>query len=461
MEGAPSDNLFVSGLPVEFDTEAIQQFFSACGNVTSCKSLGNGAAMVRFSSTEEAQMVRDNMSGQQPMGCPTPMTIKFARSGGPSLEPAPGRLLAPTPGGHKTMLCKWFMNGNQCTNGDYCKFAHGEEDMKEQGSWSGPDGGKGGGKSNTRTVQCKFYLQGTCQKGEECSFLHDDDPVESFAKGCLETLLQKIVGGGGDSGFGPAGGKGKGKVRQPGLPPVMQANGDWGCPECGDIQFARNPACRNCGSPKTGWASATPYGKGGGKGGILRTSDLIDGLIAEGLPGGNHEKDKNSLYITNLPFDTTDEDLYIIFASFGAIPPRGVRIMPGTPGRRLYGFVNFIEETNAEFAMMAMNGVTQPDGYKLVVKLKTPKENTGKGGGGAAYGGMMGGMMGGGADEAAGIDPTMLQKLRAKLKTGTANSAYDISQWYIVENLGHVTQESEMKSICDMLLAACTHLGLS
>ena len=47
----------------------------------------------------------------------------------------------------------------------------------------------------------------------------------------------------------------------------------------------------------------------------------------------------------------------------GAIPPRGVKVMPGVAGQRLYGFVNFMDSANAEFAMMALNGVSQPDGH--------------------------------------------------------------------------------------------------
>merc|ERR1712023_515088 len=47
--------------------------------------------------------------------------------------------------------------------------------------------------------------------------------------------------------------------------------------------------------------------------------------------------------------------LYILFFScFGAIPPRGVKVMPVLAGQRLYGFVNFMDEVNAEYAVAAM-----------------------------------------------------------------------------------------------------------
>ena len=35
---------------------------------------------------------------------------------------------------------------------------------------------------------------------------------------------------------------------------------------------------------------------------------------------------------------------------------RAAKVMPGQVGQRLYGFVNFMDNANAEFAMMAMNG---------------------------------------------------------------------------------------------------------
>merc|ERR1740117_1461564 len=104
-----------------------------------------------------------------------------------------------------------------------------------------------------------------------------------------------------------------------------------------------------------------------------------------------------------------------------------------------------------------MNGVTQPDGAKLVVKPKTKKSDmVALGAGGlAAYSGF--------ADAAAaappGVTPAMMMRLQKKLSTGMMSS-YDVSQWYILEYLGHVTSEAEMKSTCDQLLAACSHLGL-
>jgi len=79
-EGAPSDNLYVSGLPDEFDNSSVQQFFGAIGNVVQCKSFGNGYALVRFSSADEATNVKTSLTGQKPVGCAQPLRLTYAQS---------------------------------------------------------------------------------------------------------------------------------------------------------------------------------------------------------------------------------------------------------------------------------------------------------------------------------------------------------------------------------------------
>mmetsp|Transcript_9403 Transcript_9403/g.15180 ORF Transcript_9403/g.15180 Transcript_9403/m.15180 type:complete len:384 (+) Transcript_9403:53-1204(+) len=70
----------------------------------------------------------------------------------------------------------------------------------------------------------------------------------------------------GRGGFGPAMMKGGGCFG----PPMMMAcgggggggrPGDWFCPSCGDVQYARNAVCRNCGTPKP---AVGGIGMGGG-----------------------------------------------------------------------------------------------------------------------------------------------------------------------------------------------------
>lgn len=77
-EGDPSDNLYIMGLPKEFDTDSVQQFFGAVGNVIQAKSFGNGYALVRFGSMAEAKLCKESLHGQKPIGCVQPLTITYA-----------------------------------------------------------------------------------------------------------------------------------------------------------------------------------------------------------------------------------------------------------------------------------------------------------------------------------------------------------------------------------------------
>ncbi|CAJ1430527.1 unnamed protein product [Effrenium voratum] len=141
-----------------------------------------------------------------------------------------------------------------------------------------------------------------------------------------------------------------------------------------------------------GWKGATqvarpaPYtvgkgvgvpGKAGGKGKSCSIKTLQNGLIeAKALPGSNEmSNDKNALYISGLPSDTQDIDLYKIFAPFGPIAPRGVRAMLYPDGTcQGFGFVNFLQPEHMQAAADLLNGTSMPDGKELVVKPKAPKK---------------------------------------------------------------------------------------
>mmetsp|Transcript_74328 Transcript_74328/g.191763 ORF Transcript_74328/g.191763 Transcript_74328/m.191763 type:complete len:263 (-) Transcript_74328:135-923(-) len=114
------------------------------------------------------------------------------------------------------------------------------------------------------------------------------------------------------------------------------------------------------------------WGKdGGGKAGI---KVLKKGLQYAGvLPGGKWQNDENALFVGGLPRDTTDGDLYEIFATFGAIPSGGVRAMPGEEGTcKGFGFVNFTNHEAAVNAIQTLNGTMMPDGTTLKVCTKGP-----------------------------------------------------------------------------------------
>jgi len=88
-------------------------------------------------------------------------------------------------------------------------------------------------------------------------------------------------------------------------------------------------------------------------------------------------------YVKNLPPDTTDVDLYKLFAPFGAIAPTGVKAMMTPEGIcKGIGFVDFVDPTAAATAVMALDNFALPDGTSLQVSQKTPSKGGGKGKGG-------------------------------------------------------------------------------
>merc|ERR1719382_534573 len=122
-----------------------------------------------------------------------------------------------------------------------------------------------------------------------------------------------------------------------------------------------------------GWGMSMPKGKGkgGGKGiKAVKTSLISSGAV----PGGKWSNDDNALFIGGLPQDTTTEDLYEIFATFGPIPTRGCRAMMNDWGScKGIGFVNYLDQQAAQTAIMTLNGAAMPDGTTLVVSVKQAK----------------------------------------------------------------------------------------
>lgn len=320
-EGEPSDNLYIMGLPEGFDTDSVQQFFSAIGSVQQCKSFGYGYALVRFSSLQEAQLVKNSLSGQQPAGCVKPLVITYAQSTKKNdwRCPACGDLQF-----QKNAACR-MCNTPRPTDGT-------------------------GTVGETGEI-CQFFAKaGWCKHGDGCRHSH----------------------------VSPAPG-------ETGLPAYADS-GDWTCTQCGDLQFKKNKSCRLCGSPPPapgespafgkakgkGAGAAGPYplanlAKGCGKGKEMCTAEaFINELIVGGLPGGDHDHTLNLIMVAGLPVDCTDEHLYQVFATFGAVPPNGARIeSDGTGQCNGTAAVNFLEATSADMAVMALNGIQLANGLKM------------------------------------------------------------------------------------------------
>ena len=109
----------------------------------------------------------------------------------------------------------------------------------------------------------------------------------------------------------------------------------------------------------------------------------------------------NKLFVGNLSFNVTENDLNDAFAAHGTVTETNL-MMDRTTGRpRGFGFVTMSSPAEAEKAIEAMNG-KELDGRALTVNIARPREDRpagGAGGGGGRrreFGGSGGGYGGGG-----------------------------------------------------------------
>jgi RNA recognition motif-containing protein len=111
---------------------------------------------------------------------------------------------------------------------------------------------------------------------------------------------------------------------------------------------------------------------------------------------------ENKLYVGNLSFQTTDDQLTQIFSEFGQVARASVVTDRETGRSRGFAFVEMATAEEANAAMEALNG-QMVEGRTLTVNIARPREggggprrSFGGGGGGGGYGGGGGGGFGGG-----------------------------------------------------------------
>ena len=101
----------------------------------------------------------------------------------------------------------------------------------------------------------------------------------------------------------------------------------------------------------------------------------------------------NKLFVGNLSFETTENDLQDAFAAHGTVTETNL-MMDRVSGRpRGFGFVTMSSPEEAQKAIEALNGA-QLDGRALTVNIAKPREERPPGGGGGGrreYGGGGGG----------------------------------------------------------------------
>ncbi len=99
-----------------------------------------------------------------------------------------------------------------------------------------------------------------------------------------------------------------------------------------------------------------------------------------------------NLYVGNLAFSTTSDDLAKLFGDYGTVSRAQVTTDRETGRSRGFGFVEMSD--GGEAAIQALNGA-QFQGRTLTVNEARPREPRPSGGGGGGYGGGGGGGRGG------------------------------------------------------------------
>ncbi|HKX83756.1 MAG TPA: RNA-binding protein [Pyrinomonadaceae bacterium] len=104
----------------------------------------------------------------------------------------------------------------------------------------------------------------------------------------------------------------------------------------------------------------------------------------------------NKLYVGNLSFRVTSDDLHEHFATAGAVSSANVVMDRETGRSRGFGFVEMATDDDATNAIAQFNG-QEYDGRNMVVNEARPREEGGgggrggRGGGGGGRGGYQGG----------------------------------------------------------------------
>lgn len=91
------------------------------------------------------------------------------------------------------------------------------------------------------------------------------------------------------------------------------------------------------------------------------------------------------LFVGNISYNTTENDLQDAFAAFGTVVETNLMMDRATGRPRGFGFVTMSSAEEAQRAVEGMNG-KQVDGRALTVNVARPREDRGPGGGGGGGG---------------------------------------------------------------------------
>ena len=102
-----------------------------------------------------------------------------------------------------------------------------------------------------------------------------------------------------------------------------------------------------------------------------------------------------NIFVGNLSFQTSQDELFAAFSNFGAVERVNIVTDRDTGQSRGFAFVEMTDRTAAEAAISALNG-SELNGRAMNVNEARPKPQGGSGGGGGGFGNRGGGGGGGG-----------------------------------------------------------------
>ncbi|MFC1573136.1 RNA recognition motif domain-containing protein [Candidatus Eisenbacteria bacterium] len=92
----------------------------------------------------------------------------------------------------------------------------------------------------------------------------------------------------------------------------------------------------------------------------------------------------SKLYVGNLPFEVTEDDLHELFTAHGAVTSANVITDRETGRARGFGFVEMEQADDAQKAIQSLDG-QEFKGRNLKVNLAKPREERTGGGGGRGW----------------------------------------------------------------------------
>jgi len=154
---------------------------------------------------------------------------KLPKGAGKGAAPA----VAASSGGFKTKMCQFFAAGT-CSRGAGCTYAHSARELQAGGtqaaapwsapaaaapwttpaakSWTAAPAAAPATSSSYKTSICRFFEQGTCQKGAACLYAHGAWELKTPGQG--KGLAAQSYGKGYAPSFDKGKGKGKGKGKK-------------------------------------------------------------------------------------------------------------------------------------------------------------------------------------------------------------------------------------------------------